>query len=43
MSDKDTIFCGAHGCALNYCCLKENCISGATKITKIFFEKKRQR
>ena len=40
MLDNETIFCGSHGCALNYCCLKENCRSGATKITKIFFEKK---
>ena len=40
MSSEETIFCGAHGCALKYCCLKENCISGVNKITKIFFEQK---
>jgi serine/threonine protein kinase len=40
MSDQNTIFCGAHGCALKYCCLKEECKSGINKITKIFYETK---
>ena len=37
MSHQDTVFCGAHGCALKYCCLEKQCISGINKITKIFF------
>jgi len=39
MDQEPDIFCGAHGCALKYCCLKDECTTGINKITKIFFNK----
>ena len=37
MNISSPMFCGANGCVLKYCCLKESC---SNKITKIFITEK---